>query len=250
MATLVAVAGKGGTGKTTFTALLLKELTKNKNKAILAVDADPNANLNEALGLEVETTISDAVDDVKSGTDVPGGMTKEAFMKWKLSQSLIETSNIDLLVMGVPEGSGCYCYPNNLLRDHLATLRPNYDYVITDNEAGLEHISRQVIQDVDFLFLVSDASARGIRSAGRVNQIVKNLSTPVKKVYLIVTKVMVQGIGDLKSEIEATGVELIGTIPYDPKVAEFDLKSQPLVNLPDDCKAAQAVREIIEKAGL
>lgn len=198
----------------------------------------------------MDTTISDAVDEVKSGQTIPSGMTKEAFMKWRLSQALIETQYIDLLVMGVPEGSGCYCYPNNLLRDHLASLRDNYDYVVTDNEAGLEHLSRQVIQNVDYLFIISDASARGIRSAGRVNQIVKNLSTPVKKVYLIVTKTMEQGIDDLMDEIKATGVELIGTIPYDPMVAEFDLKSKPLFDLPDGSVAVQAVREIIQKTGI
>lgn len=250
MSKLIAVAGKGGTGKTTFTALLLKELVKNKKASILAVDVDPNANLNEALGLEIEDTISEAVDSVKSGTDIPSGMTKDSFMKWKLSQALIETDNIDLLVMGAPEGAGCYCYPHNLLREHLASLRDNYDYVVTDNEAGLEHISRQVIQDVDYLFLISDASARGIRSAGRVNQIVKGLATPVKNIYLIVTKTMEQGIDDLMDEIKATGVELIGTIPYDPMVAEFDLKNKPLFELPDDAVSVGAVNEIINKAGI
>lgn len=248
MSKLIAVAGKGGTGKTTFTAILLKELV-NLKKTILAVDADPNANLNEALGMEVENTISEAVDSVKAN-EVPTGMTKEGFIEWKLSQSLIETQYLDLLVLGVPHGSGCYCYPNDLLRRHLDNLRVNYDYVVTDNEAGLEHLSRQVVQDIDHFFVISDASARGIRSAGRVKQIVGGLKTQVHNAYLIVTKAMDTGIDDLMDEIKATGLELIGVVPYDPMVAEYDLKSKPLFELPDDSKAVQAVREIINKSGL
>lgn len=245
---MIAVAGKGGTGKTTFTAILLKELVSKKKAAILAVDADPNANLNEALGLEVENTIAEAVDSVKAN-EVPSGMTKEGFIEWKLSQSLVETQHIDLLVLGVPHGAGCYCYPNDLLRRHLGNLRENYDYVVTDNEAGLEHLSRQVVQDIDYFFIISDASARGIRSAGRVHEIVKGLQTKVHNTYLVVTKAM-DSIDDLMGEIKDTGLELIGVIPYDPAVAEYDLKSKPLYDLPDDSIAVAAVREIIEKVGL
>lgn len=245
---MIAVAGKGGTGKTTFTAILLKELVNSKQASILAVDADPNANLNETLGVEIESTIAEAVDSVKSNA-VPTGMTKESFIEWKLSQSLIETKNIDLLVLGVPQGSGCYCYPNDLLRRHLSNLRDNYDYVVTDNEAGLEHLSRQVVQDIDFFFIISDASARGIRSAGRVKQIVGGLQTKIFNTYLIVTKAM-DGIDDLMGEIKETGLELVGVIPYDPMVAEFDLKSKPLFDLPEESKAVQAVKEIINKVGL
>ncbi len=247
-AKMIAVAGKGGTGKTTFTALLLKELVNTKKPAILAVDADPNANLNEALGLEVDTTIAEAVDSVKAN-EVPAGMTKEAFIEWRLSQSLIETKYVDLLVMGVPHGAGCYCYPNDLLRRHLATLRDNYDYVVTDNEAGLEHLSRQVVQDIDYFFIISDASARGVRSAGRVKEIVGGLKTKVYNTYLVVTKAM-DNIDDLMDEINATGLELVGVIPYDPMIAEYDLKSKPLFDLPEDSKAVQAVREIIKKVGI
>jgi len=245
---MIAVAGKGGTGKTTFTALLLKELVRARKPAILAVDADPNANLNEALGLDVETTIAEAVDSVKAN-EVPAGMTKEGFIEWKLSQSLIETKYVDLLVMGVPHGSGCYCYPNDLLRRHLDTLRVNYDYVVTDNEAGLEHLSRQVVQDIDYFFIISDASARGIRSAGRVKEIVQGLQTKVHNTYLVVTKAM-EGIDELGGEIAATGLELIGVIPYDPMVAEYDLKGKALFDLPEDSGAVRAVAEIIEKTGL
>jgi CO dehydrogenase maturation factor len=249
MTKLIAVAGKGGTGKTTFTALLLRELINSKKCSVLAVDADPNANLNEAMGLEVENTIAEAVDAVKQMNAIPTSMTKEQFIEWKLSQSMVETKYVDLLVMGVPHGQGCYCYPNDLLRKHMETLRNNYDYVVTDNEAGLEHLSRQVVQDIDFLFVISDASARGVRSAGRVKEIVGGLPTKVHNIYLIVTKAL-DGIEELQGEIDATGLELIGIIPYDPLVAEYDLKSKPLFDLPEEAKSVQAVRAIINKTGI
>lgn len=249
MTKLIAVAGKGGTGKTSFTAILLRELVNLKKASILAVDADPNANLNEALGLNIEMTISDAVDAVKTN-EIPPSMSKETFIEWRLSQSLIETKNIDLLVMGVPHGSGCYCYPNDLLRRHLGSLRDNYDYVVTDNEAGLEHLSRQVLQDIDHLFIISDASARGVRSAGRVREIAQGLPINIKNTHLIITKVLESGFSELKDEIDATGLELIGTIPYDPMIAEFDLKNKPLYDLPADSKAVIAVGEIISKADI
>jgi CO dehydrogenase maturation factor len=245
---MIAVAGKGGTGKTTFAAILIRVLAEKEKSSILAVDADPNANLNETLGLDIKSTIAEAVDSIKAN-ELPAGMTKESFIEWKLSQSLIETTYVDLLVMGVPHGSGCYCYPNDLLRRHLGNLRANYDYVVTDNEAGLEHLSRQVVQDINHFFIISDASARGIRSAARIKEIVSGLQTKVYNTYLVVTKAM-NGIDDLQDEIKATGLRLIGVIPYDPMIAEFDLKSRPLYDLPEDSKAVLAVREIVSKSGL
>jgi CO dehydrogenase maturation factor len=245
----IAVAGKGGTGKTTFTSLLIGELVKMKKGDILAVDADPNSNLNEALGIEVTETIADLLNETKGG-GVPAGMTKDVFVEYKLQQILRETENYDLLVMGPPQGGGCYCYPNDLMKKYLEKLRENYDYVLIDNEAGLEHLSRKIITDIDTLFVVSDSSARGVRSAGRVYDIVKSVNIDVKNIYLIVTRTQGEGLGALQAEVDKTGIPLIGTIPYDPLVVDADLNSEPLVNLPDDSVALQAVREIIKKAGI
>jgi CO dehydrogenase maturation factor len=245
----IAVAGKGGTGKTTFTSLLIGELVKMKKGDILAVDADPNSNLNEALGIEVTETIADLLNETKGG-GVPVGMSKDVFVEYKLQQILRETKNYDLLVMGPPQGGGCYCYPNDLMKKYLEKLRENYDYVLIDNEAGLEHLSRKVITDIDTLFVISDSSARGVRSAGRVYDIVKSVNIDVKNIYLIVTRTQGEGLGALQAEVDKTGIPLIGTIPYDPLVVEADLNSEPLVNLPDDSAALQAVREIIKKAGI
>ncbi|MBS4021792.1 MAG: AAA family ATPase [Dethiobacter sp.] len=247
----IAIAGKGGVGKTTFTALMLRYLVKNKpGKSILAVDADPNANLNEALGLEVENTISTILEDTKKPNAIPTGMTKEVFIEFKLQDALVETKHIDLLVMGNPQRSGCYCYPNDLLRKHLETLRKNYDYVAVDNEAGLEHLSRRIISEVDTLLVVSDSSARSIRSAGRVHEIVKAVGLDVKELYLVVTKVQGQEVEELQSEIEKTGLTLIGAIPLDPLVAEYDLKGKALIDLPDDAASIIAADKIFDKLSL
>ncbi|AVX20657.1 MULTISPECIES: AAA family ATPase [Carboxydocella] len=246
----IAVAGKGGVGKTTFTALLIKQLVEANKGAILAVDADPNSNLNEALGIEVHASIADILDEVKGGKAIPEGMPKDVYVEYRLSQVLNETDYVDLVVMGVPQGSGCYCYPNDLMRKYLENLRQNYDYVVIDNEAGMEHLARRVVTDIDYLFVVSDASARGIRSAGRVFDIVKTVGINVKNIYLVITKVLPTGIEELKPEIEATGLEVVGTIPYDEVVARYDLAGKPLVELPADSPSVLAVKNIFSKLAL
>lgn len=249
MTKYIAVAGKGGVGKTTFTALLLRQMVKGlQGKSILAVDADPNANLNEALGLEVTATISELLEDTKNPKAIPTGMPKDVFVEYKLQQSLIESQDIDLLVMGGPQGPGCYCYPNDLLRKYLETLGDNYDFVTVDTEAGLEHISRRTIPRIDMMFVISDSSARGIRSAGRVNELIKGLRSAVNEVYLVVTKTSERSLDSLREEIDKTGLQLIGDIPLDPMVVTQDLEGRPLYTLPDESLAVHAVQKIMKKA--
>ncbi|BBB89839.1 MAG TPA: AAA family ATPase [Methylomusa anaerophila] len=248
MAKQIAVAGKGGSGKTTFAALLIRYLVKNNKGSILAVDADANANLNEALGMEVTQTISELISSTKDPRAIPVGMTQETYIEFKLQASLAESDYVDMLVMGGPEGPGCYCFPNNLLRGYMEKLGKNYGYVVMDNEAGLEHISRRVTQDIDYMFVVSDTSARGIRSAGRVRQLVDSIKSDVKNIYLVLTKTQNdEDVAALKSEIDKTGLTLIGVIPYDPLVAKFDLLSQPLYDLPEQSAAVQAVNAICKE---
>jgi CO dehydrogenase maturation factor len=247
----IAVAGKGGVGKTTFTALMLRYLMYNRpGKSVLAVDADPNANLNEALGLDVENTISTLLEDTKKPNAIPTGMTKEVFIEYKLQDALVETDAFDLLVMGNPQRSGCYCYPNDLLRKHLEKLRVNYDYVAVDNEAGLEHLSRRIISNVDTLIVIGEATARSIRSAARVHEIVKAVNLEVKELFLVLTKVTGDEPEQLREEIDKTGLKLIGTIPLDPLVMEYDLKGKALFELPDESPAVKAVSDIMEKLKL
>jgi CO dehydrogenase maturation factor len=248
MAIQIAVAGKGGTGKTTFCALLIRYLIENGKVPVLAVDADANANLNEALGLKIENdTVSELISKTKDLHGIPEGMSQETYIEYKLNASLAEGKNVDLLVMGGPDGPGCFCFPNNILRKYLDNLTKGYEYIVMDNEAGLEHISRRTTQDVDHLFVISDNSARSVRSAGRVNELVKQIKTKVNNIYLVITKATMQDIDVLKDEIEKTGLKLAGVIPADPAITEFDIKGKPLFELPESSEAVKAVYSTLQK---
>jgi CO dehydrogenase maturation factor len=251
MAVQIAVAGKGGTGKTTFAALAVAQLVKAGKKPVLAVDADANANLHEALGIESTDTIAEIMARIKNNLEpLPAGMTKDQYVEYRVHRSLAEGDDVDLLSMGGPEGEGCYCYANNVLRSFLDSLAKNYAVVVADNEAGMEHLSRRTTQNVDHLFIISDASARGIRSAGRIKELVLSLGLKVKEMYLVVTKVAEGSIEALQGEIDRTGLKLIGAIPLDEQVIEYDLRSKPLVDLPGDSPAVLAVKEILQKVHL
>ncbi|MGB9885521.1 MAG: AAA family ATPase [Moorellales bacterium] len=249
MARILAVAGKGGTGKTTFVALTLRYLLERGVEAILAVDADPNANLNEALGLEASTVVADILDECKDGSRVPPGMSKDRFIEYRLQQSLVEGERLDLLVMGGPQGPGCYCYPNDLLRQYLGRLAANYNFLVVDTEAGLEHLSRRTIPRADFLFVISDASVRGVRSAGRIRALVEHLKTPIDRLGLIVTKAQ-NGLEVLEPEIAASGLELWGVIPWDAEIERRDLEGAPLITLPAQSPAVQAANAVLARLGL
>lgn len=243
----ISVAGKGGTGKTTLCALLIRYLKERGKKPVLAVDADANANLHEALGLEVSETIADLLAETKEYGAIPAGMSKDVWVEYKLQSALAESKDVDLLVMGGPEGPGCYCYPNDLLRRYMENMSRNYPYLVMDNEAGLEHLSRRVAQDVDVLLVTSDATARGVRSAGRVHRLVQSLQVKVGEMYLVLTKAGDGQAEALHDEIEGTGLPLAGVIPLDPLVVEYDLHGRPLFDLPADSVAVKAVDDMLDK---
>lgn len=247
MTVQIAVAGKGGTGKTSFCALLIRYLIKNGKTPILAVDADANANLNEALGFPIESeTVSELIAATKDLNGIPEGMTQDVFIEYKLNAALAEGKNVDLLVMGGPEGPGCFCFPNNILRKYLDHLTKGYKYIVLDNEAGLEHISRRTTRDIDVMFVISDCSARSVRSAGRINQLIKQLETKVNRIYLILNKATREDAEALKDEIEKTGLTLAGLIPGDPRITEYDVKGKPLFDLPEDSPAIKGLYEILD----
>ena len=186
MTKVIAMAGKGGTGKTTTSALLLKYLIKRKMTPVLAVDADANANLNELLALDINTTLGEIRKEIKG--DIPSGMSRDQFMEMKIHQALIEDSGFDLMVMGQPDGPGCYCAANQYLAMTMDKLSENYPYIVVDNEAGMEHLSRMNLRTIDHLLIVSDPSARGILTARRIADITGPLQLDVKKRHLIVNR--------------------------------------------------------------
>ncbi|MBW1984594.1 MAG: AAA family ATPase [Deltaproteobacteria bacterium] len=246
MAFSIALAGKGGTGKTTLAGMLVKYLAKNGKSPILAVDADSNANLNEVLGLTVSDTMSNAREEMKKG-DVPSGMTKDVFISMKLEQAVVEAKGYDLVVMGQPEGSGCYCAANTLLTAFLEKLRDNYPYIVIDNEAGMEHISRLTTSNVDILLIVSDTSRRGLQAAIRINELSKDLNVGVGKSYLVVNQTK----NDLSEEalkiIKEANLEFAGMIPEDDMVYEYDLKGQPTIEMPEDSRSLTSAFKIFEE---
>ncbi|MBF0117540.1 MAG: AAA family ATPase [Desulfobacterales bacterium] len=248
----IALAGKGGTGKTTVAGLLVKYLVQKNKIPILAVDADSNANLNEVLGLKVSLTIGAAREEMKRG-NVPNGMTKDVFMSMKLEESIIEAGNYDLIVMGQPEGTGCYCAANTLLTNFLDKLKNNYSYMVIDNEAGMEHISRLTTSNVDVLLVVADTSLRGLQAAFRIKNLAKNLNIGVQKVFLIINRIKVETHGraslqeNILSMIKEENIELAGIIPDDENVYKYDLKGTPTLNLPEELPVVKSAFKIFDK---
>ena len=246
MSFTIALAGKGGTGKTTIAGLLIKYLVSIGKTPILAVDADCNANLNEVLGLKVTDTLGQAREDMKKG-QVPSGMTKDVFMSMRLEEAVVEEEGFDLVVMGQPEGAGCYCAANSLLAGFLERLVDNYSYVIMDNEAGMEHISRLTTKNVDVLLIVTDTSRRGVQAGLRIDKLARELNIGVGKSYLVINQVksdLPQAVLDL---IAADGLELAGTVPEDETVYDYDLNGKPTIAIEDTNPAVRAAFAIFDK---
>lgn len=250
MTITIAMAGKGGTGKTTLAAMVLRELRRRGGGPVLAIDADPSANLNAVVGLELESTIGDVREETASkvgaGT-MPAGMAKRDYLEYRINEALVEGQGLDLIAMGRPEGPGCYCAANHVLRECVDRIAGSYRWVVIDNEAGLEHLSRRTTRDVDFLLVVSDPTVRGLVAAGRIAGLVEELRTRVGRVCLVVNRVHGQLNPELLEEIRRQRVELVGTVPSDPSVAAFDAEGRPLVELPEDSAAYVAVRRILDK---
>jgi len=244
----IAIAGKGGSGKTSLASLIIRYLKNNGLEPILAVDADPNANLGESLGLGVKQTVGLMLDDFqKEKINIPPGMTKEAYLEYKLNEVIIESKGLDLLVMGRGEGAHCYCYPNLILRKFVDTLAENYTYIVMDNEAGMEHLSRRTTQNVDELLIISDHSVKGVRTVARIRDLVSELKLVVKRQSVIINFVPNQLDPLVSEELDRLGINAIATIPLDEEVYEYDLKLKPLLDLPDTSKAVRAVSDLMAK---
>lgn len=242
----IALAGKGGTGKTTVAGLLIKYLVARGKTPVLAVDADANSNLNEVLGLEVSDTLGNAREEMKKNV-VPNGMTKDVFMSMKLEQAIAEAPGFDLVVMGQPEGAGCYCAANTLLTGFLERLTGNYAAVVMDNEAGMEHISRLTTSNVDILMLISDSSRRGLQAAMRIHKLAKDLKIGVGHSYLIFNRVREAPSEEVLSLLGHDGLELLGTIPADDTIYRYDFQGRPTFDIPADNPAAAAAFAMFDR---
>ena len=248
-AKLVAVAGKGGTGKTTVTALTIRGLLRNGVRPILAVDADPNATLAPAIGMEINSTIGAKRQEFfGERAQIPPGMPKEAWLELKLNETISEGKGLDLLTMGRPEGPGCYCYVNNITRMFLDRMAGDYPVMVIDNEAGMEHLSRRNTRAIDVLIMVADASARAVRSAGRISDLADEMEIQVARRGLVVNRIPAHGIApELQREIEATGLDLWASISEDRVVVDFDLRGESLLELPDDSGTIRDSSLLVEK---
>lgn len=250
MSFTIAVAGKGGTGKTTLTSMIIGHLLRKGKTPVFAVDADANINLNEQLGVEVDSTIGGMREELKvkiGANEVPAGMTKDMYMEYLLQDTVVESAGFDLLVMGRPEGPGCYCAANNMLRRYIEVLAKNYPYVVIDNEAGMEHLSRRTTQKIDLLLLVSEPSPIGIVTAARIRDLAKEMEISVKQVGLIINRVNGELPASLVEEAESLSLELLGTVPLDDSVFEHALNRVPAVKIPESSPAVQAIDSILGK---
>ena len=256
MGHIIAVAGKGGVGKTTLTGLLIQYLCESGKKPVLAVDADANANLNEVLGVEIECTLGELREEIeRAGVDsryqIPAGMTKQAYLENRLADAITEEDDYDLMVMGRTQGQGCYCFVNGLVQTQIQKLQSHYPYVVVDNEAGMEHISRGLIPTMEIAILVSDCSRRGVQAAGRIAALMKELNFKPKTVGLIVNRAP-EGKLDAGTmeEVEKQGLTLLGVVPQDQDVYQYDCDGKPIIRLPKDSPVRSALHDIVQKLGL
>jgi len=244
----IAVAGKGGTGKTSVASLVIRYLMKKGAGPILAVDADPNANLGESLGLDIKQTVGSLIASFnEEKINIPSGMTKEAYLDVKMNGAIVEAKGIDLVTMGRGEGPECYCYPNVILRKFADALSGNYPYTVMDNEAGMEHLSRRTTQNIDELLLVSNHSVKGVRTLARIKELVDELKLVVKRQSVIINQVPDAIDPIVAKEMSRLGLEATATIPIDDEIYQYDIELKPLLDLPDSSRAVQAVNNLMTR---
>lgn len=248
MGKVIAVAGKGGTGKTTTACLVTRYLTQSEYRPILAIDADPNSNLGETMGIVIEKTVGDIRENfMKDPQGLPPGMDKINYLELLMNQVLIERKDFDLLVMGRQEGTGCYCMVNNILNRFSEQLAKNYRYLVVDNEAGMEHLSRRTSGQVDMLLMVTDYSLRGLRALKRIHELIDGLKLDIKDRGMVVTRAPETLNDAFMKEVQTLGIPILGIIPDDGLLMDFDMEQRSLMELPDDSSSVLAVEKMMKK---
>ena len=248
----IAIAGKGGVGKTTITGMLINYLVAKNQGPVLAVDADANSNLNEVLGMDIELTLGDIREELEHAEDavkspIPTGMDKRTFTEMRFGQALAEGDDYDMLVMGRTQGSGCYCFVNGLLTTQLQRYTPNYRYIVVDNEAGMEHLSRGILPKVDTIILVSDCSRRGVQCAGRIYELAKSLGHGNAEIKLIINRATDGKAGaGVMEEVEKYGMDLAGILPTSETIYEFDDEGKPTSTIPEDDPFRKALYDVLD----
>ena len=258
MTTTIAVAGKGGSGKTTVAGMIVKYLLQAQSGAVLAIDADPSSNLNMVLGLDLGWTVGDIREGMLEQVTaslaaggsmgaLPGGMTKREYLDYEIRSAVAEGERVDLIAMGRSEGQDCYCAVNHNLREVIDAISRNYRYVVIDNEAGMEHLSRRTTRDVDHLLIVTDPTQRGLVAAERIAGFRNELDIHIENAYLVLNRLS-DGIPEpIQSRIDALDFPLLGTVPEDPRLAEFEYSGRPLVELGDESPVYQAVACLVKQ---
>ncbi len=259
MTTTIALAGKGGVGKTTIAGMVIKYLVENRLGSVIAIDADPSSNLNMVLGLELDWTVGDIREDmlaqVKSSLSqggatmgsLPGGISKRDYLDYQVRSSLSEGEYFDLIAMGQPEGPGCYCAVNHNLREVVDTISKNYSFVVIDNEAGMEHLSRRTTRDVEHLLIVSDPTQRGIVAAERIAEFRNELDINIESTYLILNRLNDTIPKPLQDRIDLLDIPLLGVVPADAELTEFEFSGRPLIELGRDSPVYQAVAVMMKE---
>lgn len=247
MSFVIAVAGKGGTGKTTTSALIIRTLMKMGKTPILAIDADPNSNLAESIGINIDETIGSVLQEfLRNRGQIPQGMSKQSFLDLKLHQILKEGKNLDMMAMGCPEGPGCYCSINAMLKTYFEDLVKNYKYVVIDNEAGMEHFSRKTANDIDLLLFCSNYSLKGLQTVKRLSEMIDEIGIVVSKRFLMVNRTPEQLNGDFMAEVEKIGIPYLGNVVSDTTLEEFELSGRPLTDLPDNSPSVIQFEKLVK----
>ncbi len=255
MAYTIAVAGKGGVGKTTVCGMMIDALIKGGKGPLLVVDADANSNLNEVLGVEAGVSLGQIREEIAQaelrGDTIPKSMTKADYAEYRFESALAEEDDFDMLVMGRTQGKGCYCFVNGVLKTQIDKYAGNYKYMVIDNEAGLEHISRGTLPHVDTMLLISDCSRRGVQAVGRIAEMIRELELKPGTMKLIINRAPGGKLNPgVQEEIEKYGLELVGVLPQDETVYEYDCDGKPSSQVPDSTPVKQALHQIMRDLNL